>query len=123
MGVPEHDSNGTSLQGLIEKTDTVHGRYVVTEWDFRGDVDPNYMILKDGWKLIIPYTSSSTVLNGLYDLNTDPYETTNLIGHNPERVQYKEKTEELHAYLLEWMKKNGSKHIEGVAERILISPL
>ncbi len=123
LGVPEHESNGTSLRGLIEKTDTVHGRYVVTEWDFRGDIESNYMILKDGWKLIIPYSASSTVLNALYDLNTDPYEMTNLIGNNPDRGQYKEKTEELRGYLLEWMNKNGSSHIQGVTERVLVDPL
>lgn len=50
---------GVSLQGLIEGSDTIHGSYVVTE-------------LKDGWKLMIPYTISSPVLNALYDLNTDP---------------------------------------------------
>ncbi len=123
LGIPEHESNGISLRGLIEKTDTVHGRYVVTEWDFRGDIESNYMILKDGWKLIIPYSATSTVLNALYDLNTDPYEMTNLIGHHPDRLQYVEKTEELRGYLLEWMYKNGSNHIQGVTERVLIDPL
>jgi arylsulfatase A-like enzyme len=46
LGVPEHPSEGKSLRGLIEGTDTLHGRYVVTEWD--GESSPNYMVVK-GW--------------------------------------------------------------------------
>jgi len=113
-------SNGKSLRGLIEGTDLEHGKYVVTEWDYRGDVEPNYMIVKDGWKLIIPYSEESTVLNAMYDLNADPYEMNNLIGKNPNRQHYAEKTEELRACLLEWLKKNGSNHYEGVKKRKLV---
>lgn len=119
LHIPAHESNGVSLRGLIEQTDTVHGRYVVTEWDFRGDSESNFMVLKDGWKLMIPYSKSSTVLNALYDLNTDPYEMNNLIGNNPDRANYKEKTEELRACLLEWLAKNKSAHYGGVAAREL----
>ncbi|MHC4534396.1 MAG: sulfatase-like hydrolase/transferase [Planctomycetota bacterium] len=115
-----HKSDGKSLRGLIEGTDKEHGKYVVTEWDYRGDISPNYMIIKDGWKLIIPYSTSSKVINAMYDLNADPYEMNNLIGKNPNRQRYAEKTEELRACLLEWLKKNHSKHYKGVKERELI---
>ena len=37
------------------------------------------MIVKDGWKLMIPYTEDSKVLNVLYNLNEDPHEMNNLI--------------------------------------------
>lgn len=120
LQIPEHESDGVSLRGLIEGTDTEHGRYVVTEWDFRGPVEPNYMVLKDGWKLMIPYTKSSTVLNALYDLNTDPHEINNLIGNNPNAADYEEKAEELRGYLLEWLAKNNSKHYGGVQARVLV---
>jgi arylsulfatase A-like enzyme len=120
LNLPEHDSDGVSLRGLIEGTDTEHGKYVVTEWDFRGPTEPNYMILKDGWKLMIPYTKSSTVLNALYDLNTDPHEMNNLIGNNPNAADYKEKAEELRGFLLEWLDKNNSKHYGGVQARVLV---
>lgn len=120
LDIPEHESNGVSLRGLIEGTDTEHGQYVVTEWDFRGDTEPNFMILKDGWKMMIPYSKSSTVLNALYDLNTDPYEMNNLIGNNPESENYRGKTEELRASLLEWLAKNKSEHYNGVQERVLV---
>lgn len=120
LGVEEHKSDGKSLRGLIEGTDKEHGKYVVTEWDYRGDVAPNYMVIKDGWKLIIPYTKTSKVLNAMYDLNTDPYEMNNLLGNNPNKIYYEKKAEELRGCLLEWLKKNKSSHYEGVKERELI---
>lgn len=112
-------SDGMSLRGLIEGTDTQNGKYVVQEWDYRGDTEPNYMIVKDGWKLIIPYTETSKVINVLFDLNTDPHEMNNLIGNNPDKQKYTAKTEELRSSLLEWLQKNKSSHIEGVRNRKL----
>lgn len=116
----KYESDGKSLRGLIEGRDKQHGKYVVTEWDYRGDTEPNYMILKDGWKLIIPYSETSKVINVLYNLNEDPYEMNNLLGKNPERAKYAEKAEELRKCLLEWLKNNKSKHFEGVSKRQLI---
>jgi len=115
-----HKSDGKSLRGLIEGTDKEHGKYVVTEWDYRGDVSPNYMIVKDGWKLIIPYSETSKVLNAMYDLHTDPHEMNNLLGNNPNRRRFAEKAEELRTCLLGWLRKTGSKHYKGVKERELI---
>ena len=120
LGMEEVDSDGKSLRGLIEGTDNEHGQYVVTEWDYRGDIESNYMVVKDGWKLMIPYTKESKVLNAMYDLNTGPHEMNNLLGNNPDRANYEEKAEELRADLLEWLQKNNSKHIQGVKERVLI---
>lgn len=120
LEIEKHRSDGESLRGLIEGTDNEHGKYVVTEWLYRGDTESNYMIVKDGWKLMIPCSKSSTVLNALYNLNQDPYEMNNLIGKNPNRHQYARKTEELRACLLEWLKKNGSRHFDGVKERQLV---
>ncbi|HEC41568.1 MAG TPA: T9SS type A sorting domain-containing protein [Bacteroides sp.] len=120
LGVEEHDSDGKSLRGLIEGTDKEHGKYVVTERDFRGDSEPNYMIIKDGWKLIIPYTISSSVINAMYDLNTDPLEMKNLLGSNPDKSQHLTKAEELRGYLLEWLAKNNSIHYYSVKKRNLL---
>ena len=121
LKIEEHLSNGLSLRDLIEGKETKHGEYVVTEWDYRGDVSPNYMIVKDGWKLLIPYSVESKVINAMYDLNTDPFEMNNLIGKNPKRAQYSEKAEELRESLLEWLNNNNSKHYDGVKERVLIN--
>jgi arylsulfatase A-like enzyme len=120
MKINKYKSDGKSLRGLIEGTDKEYGKYVVTEWDYRGDVSPNYMIVKDGWKLIIPYSKTSKVLNAMYDLNTDPHEMNNLLGKNPNRHRFAEKAEELRTCLLEWLEKSGSKHYKGVKERELI---
>lgn len=115
-----HQSDGKSLRGLMEGTDSEHGKYVVTEWDYHGDTESNYMIVKDGWKLIIPYSESSAVINAMYNLNTDPYEMNNLIGKNPEKLKYAEKAEDLRKSLLEWLRKNKSAHFDGVQKRKLI---
>jgi arylsulfatase A-like enzyme len=120
LKIGKHKSDGKSLRGLINGTDKEHGKYAVTEWDYRGDVSPNYMIVKDGWKMIIPYSKESKVINAMYDLNSDPYEMNNLIGKNPNKAQYAEKAEELRGSLLEWLKKNKSKHYKGVKEREII---
>lgn len=120
MGIEGHESDGESLRGLMEGEDTEHGKYVVTEWLWREDTEPNYMIVKDGWKMFIPYSKTSTVLNVLYDLNTDPHEMHNLIGKNPNSHHYAEKTEELRACLLEWLEKTGSRNYDGVKERKLV---
>ncbi len=120
LEIGERKSDGKSLRGLIEGTDKEHGEYVVTEWDYRGDISPNYMIIKDGWKLMIPYSKSSDVINAMYDLNSDPHEMNNLLGNNPDKADYADKAEELRESLLEWLQKNNSKHFEGVKERELI---
>jgi arylsulfatase A-like enzyme len=120
LKIGEHKSDGMSLRGLMEGTDLVHGKYVVTEWDYRGDSESNYMIVKDGWKLIIPYSESSKVINAMYNLKNDPYEMNNLIGKNPEKQKYAETAEDLRNSLLEWLKKNKSEHYNGVLKRKLI---
>ena len=78
------------------------------------------MIVKDGWKLMIPYTEDSKVLNVLFNLNEDPQEINNLLGKNPEREKYNKKAEELRTNLLEWLQKNKSKHYDGVSKRKLL---
>jgi hypothetical protein len=78
------------------------------------------MIVKDGWKLLIPYSKSSNVLNAMYNLTNDPYEMNNLLGSNPKKEIYKERAEELRESLLEWLAKNNSKFYQGVKERELL---
>lgn len=119
LQVDSVQSDGTSLRGLIEGTDRDHGQYVVTEWDYRGDVESNYMIVKDGWKMMIPYSTRSTVPNALYNLNEDPYEMDNLLAGELRDKKYVMKAEELRTNLLEWLTKNGSRHIDGVRNREL----
>lgn len=119
LDVPETPSDGKSLRGLIEGSDTIHGQYVVTEWD-RENIS-NYMVLKDKWKLIIPYTIQSTVINAMYDLDSDPHEMNNLLGSNPNRGAHQEKAEELRACLLEWLSERNSVHYYSVSQRDLLN--
>jgi arylsulfatase A-like enzyme len=119
LNITDHRSDGKSLRGLMEGTDSEHGKYVVTEWDYRGDIESNYMIVKDGWKLIIPYSRGSKVINAMYNLNKDPHEMNNLLGTNPNRQRHVAKAEALRHCLLEWLKKNKSKHYQGVKDREL----
>jgi len=120
LEIDSQPSDGQSLRSLIDGDDSGQGEYVVSEWNYRGDIAPNYMVVKGGWKLMIPYSKSSSVINAMYDLENDPHEMNNLLGKNPERGLYEERAEELRACLLEWLKKNGSKHYKGVQERDLI---
>ncbi|MBN2639521.1 MAG: sulfatase-like hydrolase/transferase [Bacteroidales bacterium] len=119
LQIPGQESDGVSLRGMIQGTDAVHGQYVVTEWDRPNT--PNLMIVKDGWKLMIPQTIQSTVINALYDLNTDPHEMNNLLGSNPNRANYLAKAEELRASILEWLVKKNSIHYYSVSQRDLLN--
>jgi len=120
LNIGNYNSDGESLRDLIEHKQTNHGNYVVTEWDYRGPTSPNYMIVKNGWKLMVPYTKDSKVINAMYHLTEDPHEMNNLLGKNPDREKYKQKAEDLRTNLLEWLKKNKSKHYDGVSKRKLL---
>lgn len=118
-GVTGPVSDGKSLRGLIDGTHQTNGKYVVTEWLYNEDKMPGYMILKEGWKMFIPYTSTSTVIDALYNLNDDPYEMNNLLGSNPDKKKYAQKVNELHTDLVSWLKDNKSSHYDGVKARNL----
>ena len=120
LKMPEYPSDGQSLRGMIEGTDQRMGKSVVTEWLYNEDRQPAYMIIKDNWKLFIPYTTDSKVINALYNLSEDPNEMNNLIGNNPERKKYGEKASELREDLLAWLKERKSVHYEGVKSRDLM---
>lgn len=120
LEVGQYAADGKSLRELISGTDTTHGQFVVTEWDYRGDKEPNYMIVEDGWKLLLPYSKESNVLNALYDLNSDPHEMHNLLGNNPTRALHQEKAEQLKENLLRWLHQTNSRHYEGVHSRSLL---
>ncbi|NQY62917.1 MAG: sulfatase-like hydrolase/transferase [Alteromonadaceae bacterium] len=116
LNMGQHPSDGKSLRGLIEGTDKEHGEYVVTEWDYNGPSQPNYMVVKNGWKLMVPYSKDSSIVSVLYDLNTDPHEMNNLIGRNPNKqANNVEKALELRSDLLTWLQQRNSKRVQGVA--------
>jgi len=118
-GVTAPASDGRSLRGLIDGTDQTHGKYIVTEWLSSTDKVPGYMIVKDSWKMFIPYSATSMVIDALYDLKNDPYEMTNLLGSNPNKKLYTEKVNELHTDLVNWLKEHKSSNYDGVRNRVL----
>ena len=120
LGQPAKPTDGTSLRDLIEKNKTTRPDYVVTEWLYRGDSEPNYMIIKKGWKMFIPQTATSPVIDVLYNLKDDPYEMNNLIGNNPDRKKYIGKVNELKTDLLQWLSQNKSDHFDGVRDRVIV---
>lgn len=120
VGVSVEPSDGSSLRDLIEKKKTSRPNYIVTEWLSRGDIDPNYMIIKDGWKMFIPQTPTSKVIDVLFNLKDDPHEMNNLIGNNIDKQKYKGKVNELKVDLLQWLSKNKSSNYEGVSEREIV---
>ncbi|MFC2116619.1 hypothetical protein ACFLTU_09090, partial [Bacteroidota bacterium] len=106
LDMPDHSSDGFSLSGLIEGTDEENGKYVVTEWLSSIKSSPSHMVIKDGWKLMLPDSSATDVIKALYDMNTDPHELNNLLGNNPDSEKYDSKVKELEACFREWMAGN-----------------
>ena len=120
LDVEGDTSDGSSLRPLNEGEETDKFDVVVTEWNYNlKDNEPNYMIVKGDWKLFIPYSTTSSVIDALYDLKNDPKEVNNLIGKNPDKAEHLEKANELKEDLLIWLLDKKSSHYKGVKERIL----
>jgi arylsulfatase A-like enzyme len=120
LGIKNQKNDGSSLRPLMEGKKTDKFDFVVTEWNFhmKGE-EPNYMIVKDNWKMFIPYNADSKTIDVLYDLQKDPYEMNNLLGNNPKKAMFTAKANELKQDLLKWLKQNHSIHYDGVIARQL----
>jgi arylsulfatase A-like enzyme len=103
LNMPGKPSDGFSLRGLIKGTDEENGEYVVTEWLSSLKTSPSHMVIKDGWKLMIPDSSAKRVMKALYNMNADPYEMNNLLGNNPDAYKYNAKVEDLETCFQDWM--------------------
>ncbi|MBB6460474.1 sulfatase-like hydrolase/transferase [Flammeovirga kamogawensis] len=111
--------DGASLRTIIEGKEV--RKYTVTEWDYNGPKQPNYMVVSnDGWKFITSYSTDRPDLDVLYNLNDDPNEVVNLIRDNPNANQYKNKVEELKGYLIEWLEKNNSSRVNLIKNRTIL---
>lgn len=106
LEMPETHSDGTSLRGLIEGKANKN-TYVVTEWLSDLTTKPSHMVLKDGWKIMLPHSSATNVVKALYNLNNDPLELNNLLGNNPDAGKYASKVNELEACFQDWLKRTG----------------
>lgn len=126
-GASQHDrSDGRSLRRYIDRTyfnQNYDDRVVVSEMDKRvpisnqefsrtlGD-EPNLMIRKGDYVLIIPKKADSEVIDMMYNLRRDPFQMTNLLRDGGSEVTDKiiAKAEHLKVLLVEWLRRmDGSK--------------
>lgn len=70
--------------------------------------------------MFMPYSAESNVMNVLYNLKDDLYEIDKLLGNDLESLKFIKKANELRDDLPRWLKKNKSKHFEGVKARKLV---
>jgi hypothetical protein len=124
IGAAELDnSDGQSLRNMIERREisqTYDEDVVVAEWDFRkpiGDqlsgldrtIDdrPSYMVRKDTYKLMMQKLATSTELDMMFHLESDPFEVNNLLGRNGMSADDTtiSKAEHLRCLLLDWMER------------------
>ena len=117
LDMPEQQSDGYSMQGLIEGTSEDKGNYVVTEWLSELKTAPSHMVIKGGWKLMLPDSSAKNVIKALYDLNTDPYEMKNLLGNHPEANTYSARVTELETCFREWVNGRANSTSEDILLR------
>jgi len=106
LDMPETPSDGTSLRGLIEGT-VDKNTYVVCEWLSDLSTKPSHMVLKDGWKLLLPDASATNLSKVLYNLNEDPLELNNLLANNSAAKKYKAKVAELESCYREWSERTA----------------
>lgn len=106
--------NSRSLRGVIEGNDNQKDG-VVTEWLYHGIDQPSHMIVKGDWKLFFNYSPESKVVASLFNLRSDPYEMTNLIGKsNINRDGYIAIADDLREDMISWLNDRGSEMVESI---------
>jgi hypothetical protein len=65
------------------------------------------MVVKSGWKLMLPDPSAKKIKPALYNLNDDPHELKNLLANNADSNKYIAKVTELKACFQKWMKRTS----------------
>ena len=119
LGVEAGPCDGKTLRRFIEPHERAVEPFGCAEWNWRKDTEPNLMVRTDRWKLFIPNTPTSPVLDALYDLDNDPHEVNNLLGKNPDAPRYAEQAEHLKGLLLSWLEEVNYPYIDGVQAREL----
>ncbi len=117
LGATETESDGESLRRYIENKSKSKDPFAVSEWNWRGPVQPNLMVRTRDWKYFIPNTADSKVMNVLYDLKKDPHEMNNLLGKNPKAKKHRKQAEYMKGLLVQWLEKTNSPHLEEVVAR------
>jgi arylsulfatase A-like enzyme len=119
-GLTSIPTDGYSLKGIMEGTDSPKYDFAVSEWQWKNENVPSIMIRTDRWKLMTTHRKDGKNVEALFDLKNDPYEMNNLLGTNPERFAYKKTTEELRSKLAGYLKDVNYPLVKGIEERILI---
>ena len=114
-GQTQPASEGLSLRPLIEGRDNGAGRVAISEWN--SQTVPGFMVFDGRWKFLFGRSASARSLDALYDLQTDPDELNNLIGHNPDREKLRAQAERMKALLLDWLARVKSPHLETIKAR------
>lgn len=124
LGYPERDtSDGLSLRPVIAGQSyrrRYDDEYTVSEEHHTGtgrsgyiDMGPNFMVRHGSWKFWTSKQFDSVVPDALYNLESDPHETTNLLeGETAKQADIIGKAEHLRCLLLEWLirKDGGEKY-------------
>jgi arylsulfatase A-like enzyme len=79
--------DGFSLAPIIKKEPGISETYVLSElYGTKYELSNKQVaVIQDGWKLIVVEPESKLISNGLYNLNTDPKEKTNLYQINKQK--------------------------------------
>ncbi|MDP6039473.1 MAG: sulfatase-like hydrolase/transferase, partial [Candidatus Latescibacteria bacterium] len=119
LGVEAGPCDGKTLRRFIEPHERAKEPFACAEWHWRKDTEPNVMIRTNRWKLFIPNTPTSRVLDAMYNLNNDPHEVNNLLGRNPDAPRYARQAEHLKDLMLSWLEDVNYPYIDGVRGRAL----
>jgi arylsulfatase A-like enzyme len=108
------NTDGTSLRRWIEKT-SFNGAFdegvVVVESDpvpSKVGSEPNFMVRKGPYKLMMPRLANSSVIDMLYNVEADPFEMDNLLGTSADDSSVIGKAEHLKILLLEWLQRHDT---------------
>jgi arylsulfatase A-like enzyme len=119
-GLKSIATDGYSLKGVMEGTESPKYDFAVSEWDWHNENVPSIMIRTDNWKLMTTHRSGGKNVEALFDLKNDPFEMNNLLGNNPERFKHKQIAEEMRSKLLGYLREVNYPLVKGIEQRILI---
>ena len=119
-GLKNIASDGYSLKGVMEGTETPKYDFAVSEWQWKNGNVPSIMIRTEYWKLMTTHRTGGKNIEALFDLRNDPFEMNNLLGTNSKRFEFRKTTEELRSKLVGYLKEVNYPLVKGIEERILI---
>ena len=119
-GVKSIPTDGYSLKGVMEGTQSPKYDFAVSEWQWSNGRVPSIMIRTERWKLMTTHRNGGNNIEALFDLKNDPFELNNLLGTNPERFKYKEIAGELRLQLVGYLHDVQYPLAKGVEERVLV---